>query len=237
MIKLLSNDGTDNSIANTARVSMGVNENWHELPEGYDDVKRDKLLKYLATHGHSSCFRHTSVSLKCKSPLSIVRQLEKHQVGMSRNETSRRYTVEDVEIYQPNNWRTAPTNGIKQGSGGVHCNSDHWKQRYLEVTNNCVTTYNEMIDDGIAPEMARFVLPQGMMVNFVWTGSLLAFAHVYNLRSDTHAQKESQDFATELGHIMADLFPVSWGLLTNYDAELIAADKAIFEAPDQLGEV
>ena len=71
-----------------------------------------------------------------------------------------------------------------------------------------------MILVGICPEQARFTLPQGCEVNWVWTGSLYAFANFYNQRSDSHAQKEIQDLAEEVNKIIAPLYPVSWTALT-----------------------
>ena len=115
MIELLANCGSDNTIANTARVSMELNDIWDAMPNGYTEEKRDKLIKYLATHQHTSPFRHTSITLRCKVPLFLARQLGKHQVGMSWNEVSRRYTTEEIELYVPEAFRAAPEGSIKQG--------------------------------------------------------------------------------------------------------------------------
>lgn len=74
--------------------------------------------------------------------------------------------------------------------------------------------YEHMIADGICPEQARFILPQGCEVNWVWTGSLYAFANAYNQRSDSHAQKEVQDLFAQVDSIIDPLFPVAWRALT-----------------------
>lgn len=81
-------------------------------------------------------------------------------------------------------------------------------------TSRAVQTYERMLDAGIAPEQARFVLPQGAMVNWIWTGNLLAFANFFNKRSDSHAQQEIQDLAHAVAAIVEPLFPVSWAALT-----------------------
>jgi thymidylate synthase (FAD) len=73
--------------------------------------------------------------------------------------------------------------------------------------------YRDMIRDGIAPEMARMVLPQSMMVNFIWSGNLLAFYHVWNLRSGEGAQEEAKEFAELLREAIEPEFPVSWKAL------------------------
>ncbi len=71
-----------------------------------------------------------------------------------------------------------------------------------------------MIADGVCPEQARFVLPQGVQVNWIWTGNLYAFANFYLKRTDAHAQKEIQQLAAMVGEVIAPLFPVSWKALT-----------------------
>lgn len=77
-----------------------------------------------------------------------------------------------------------------------------------------IQTYEDMIANNIAPEQARFVLPQGCEVNWVWTGNVLAYANFYNKRSDPHSQKEIQDLAHQVSDVMSPLFPISWEALT-----------------------
>lgn len=74
--------------------------------------------------------------------------------------------------------------------------------------------YEELIERGVAPEQARFVLPQGVMTEWVWSGSLMAWARFYNQRTDAHAQKEIQELAQKAGEIIKPLFPVAWEALT-----------------------
>lgn len=216
-VQYLMHMGNDNTVANTARVSMGDNESWLDLPEGYDDTKRDKLLAYLAREFHTSPFRHNAISIRGKVPLFIARQLGKHQVGLTWNEESRRYIDTPAEFYDPTGqWRTRPDGSIKQGSGKLL--PEHEQYMLDDIYNNVidVTTgaYDMALAMNVAPEMARMMLPQSMMVNFIWTGSLMAFAHVYALRIDLHAQKEARDFAEAIDKIVRPLFPVSWSLLT-----------------------
>lgn len=212
-IELLAHVGSDNSIANTARVSMETGGEWDDLPKDYSEEQRDKLLKYLAKHQHTSPFRHNSITVRCHVPIFLARQLGKHQVGMSWNEVSRRYVDEQPEFYFPDEWRCKPNGSIKQGSGLKHPDSHWWLVEYDTFMQYCLDQYKAMLEDGIAPEMARMVLPQSMMTEFVWTGSLMAFAHVYRLRADNHAQVEAQEFAKELDEIIKPLFPVAWEVL------------------------
>ncbi len=223
MIDYLSHDGSDNSIANTARVSMQFGGEWDELPEDYSEAQRDRLISYLAKHKHTSPFRHNSVTIRIKVPIFIARQLGKHQVGMSWNEVSRRYVATEPEFFTPASWRSVPDGSIKQGSGDsvVTCMKDpiycDYKGRpefiYQQLIQDALAVYDSMLEAGIAPEQARMVLPQSMMTEVVWTGSIMAFAHVYRLRIDAHAQIEAQEFAKELDKIIRPLFPVSWSAL------------------------
>jgi thymidylate synthase (FAD) len=213
MIELLDHQGNDNTVANTARVSMQFDGTWSDLPEDYTEGARDKLIRYLARHKHTSPFRHNSITIRMDIPIFLARQLGKHQAGLSWNEVSRRYVAGDVEFYYPEEWRNKPDSNIKQGSGKASRFSNYYQGVYDKFTTYAADLYESMLEDGIAPEQARMILPQSMMTQVVWTGNLMAFAHVYNLRAEEHAQVEAQEFAKELDSIIRPLFPVSWSSL------------------------
>ena len=205
-VELVDSMGDDLRIANIARVSF--NKWKKELGE-----KDASLINYLAAHEHSSPFRHTCISIRCKAPIFIARQLGKHQVGLTWNEVSRRYVDADIEFFVPDSWRSRPDDGIKQGSGGEYKYQGAANSDYEFLIKQCLEIYESFIRQGVAPEQARMVLPQSMMTEWVWTGSLPAFFHVYRLRIDNHAQKEVRDFAKLLEEIVQPLFPVSWSAL------------------------
>lgn len=202
-VQYVDHMGSDLSVANCARVSFGKWKN--EL-----DASDTKLIDYLANHGHSSPFRHPQIQLRCTAPLFLARQLQKHTVGLTWNEISRRYVDVGVEFFVPNSWRSRPDNGIKQGSG-----DDLWSQKsitepYKEFLEHAQNLYDWLLHQGVAPEQARMCLPQSMMCSWVWTGSLQAFYHVYSLRSGEGAQQEAKDFAILLEDIVSKLFPHCW---------------------------
>ena len=170
-----------------------------------------QTLRHMATHW--SPFTHTSITLRMKAPVPIRTQCFKHKVGFNENEESRRYISDRPELFIPEYFRAKAAN-VKQGSGGKHESSDHWLLNYERICTSAINAYEEMIKAGIAPEQARFVLPQGVQVNWVWTGSLAAYARYYNQRSDSHAQKESQDLSELVRNNIEPLFPVSWKALT-----------------------
>lgn len=216
-VEYLEHQGNDNVIANAARTSFN-GKSWSDLPEGYSEEKRDKLIKYLADHRHTTPFRHNSITVRCKAPIFLVRQLGKHQAGLSWNEVSRRYVDSEPEFFSPASWRAKPYGSIKQGSGEediVYLDREvRVETAYRKFIFQAESLYNEMLEANVAPELARMVLPQSMFTTWVWTGNLLAFAHVYNERIDPHSQVEAQLFAKRLGDIIQPLFPVSWEALT-----------------------
>lgn len=183
--------------------------------ESYDGIgdamELYNQIRHQATHW--TPFAHTSISVSMKAPIPIRTQCFKHKQGFVENEESRRYITCTPEIFIPK-FREKPEGSIKQGSGGKHEAADYWQRQYVEQTQRAVKLYEEMLADDIAPEQARFVLPQGAMVNWLWTGNLFAFANFYNKRIDPHAQGENQELAELVRAIIEPLYPVSWKALT-----------------------
>lgn len=205
-VELVDSMGDDLRVANVARVSFNK---WKEEFDKGDA----RLIDYLAAHEHSSPFRHTAISVRCKAPIFLARQLGKHQAGLSWNEVSRRYVDAGIEFFVPDSWRSRPADGIKQGSGGVIADNDKIKAAYKELLDQLFVAYTTLLDYDVAPEQARMVLPQSMMVDWVWTGNLLSFFHVYRLRAGEGAQVEARDFAEKLKAVIQPIFPHSWGAL------------------------
>lgn len=162
---------------------------------------------------HWTPFAHAAITLRMKAPIPIRTQCFKHKQGLVENEESRRYISVTPEIFIPE-FRQKPEGSIKQGSAGIHPKNKGIQEAYKFHTEQSVAVYKWMLEEGVAPEQARFVLPQGAMVNWIWTGNLLAFANFFNKRSDSHAQQEIQDLAHAVAAIVEPLFPVSWAALT-----------------------
>lgn len=172
-----------------------------------------KLIKYLADHKHLTPFRHNQIQIRCTAPIFIARQLGKHQAGLSWNEVSRRYVDAPPEFYMPDEWRARPEGSVKQGSGGTVDSNRKWLYEYDFLIQRVESMYQEMLEDGVAPEMARMILPQSMQTTWIWSGNLLAFVHVYKERIASGAQLEAQTFAKELRNVIEPLFPVSFSAL------------------------
>ena len=216
--------GNDLTVCNAARVSFGKETEWdYEESDAYSfkqhlKKKDEKLIQYLAKHKHTSPFGHCFASFHIKAPVFVARQLVKHKF-LRWNEISRRYTTENIAFYQPTEWRGRSADK-KQGSEGVvdpkwvdwelHF-SDEYSTHYTEV---CLHIYNSLLYRGVAPEQARMVLPQSMMTEWYWSGSLDAFADMCNLRCKPDTQAETRFVADAISEEMEKLFPVSWEALT-----------------------
>lgn len=206
--------GDDLMVVNAARVSF----NKHK--DTFDEGDR-KLIGYLAKNNHWSPFAHPQITLRMDAPVPIRTQCFKHKVGFVENEVSRRYTDEDVTFYMPDGWRGKPKNGAKQGSSEDLIETVRFYGEDVSVStfvsehyDYSLELFNSMVAGGICVEQARFVLPQGMMVKWYWTGSLASFARFYRQRSDSHAQEEIQELAKAVDAVIRPLFPVSWAALT-----------------------
>lgn len=205
-VELLDSMGSDLSVVNAARVSM--NKHHDTFAEG--DAQ---LIKYLVEHKHWTPMAHCFASFRVKAPIFVARQLVKHQVGLAWNEVSRRYVDEEPEFWFPDVWRRRPEGNIKQGSGGDLPYQELWHQYSSVVCGSALSWYNAAIRNGMAPEQARLLLPLNTMTEWIWSGSLAAWARVCNLRLDSHAQKETADVAAFIDSAMREVFPVSWAEL------------------------
>ena len=199
-VNLVDVMGTDLSVVNAARVSFAKDSK--ELSE-----KDEKLIKYLAKHNHWSPFGHASLQFRIKAPIFVARQLVKHQVGLVWNEVSRRYVDDEPEFYIPKNWRLKAEDK-KQGSSNetIEYNIDG---SIMFVKQ----TYDNLLRAGVAPEMARMVLPQNLYTEWYWSGTLMAFARVCNLRCAKDTQWETQQIANQIHYEARQLFPISWKYL------------------------
>ena len=228
-VELVDSMGSDLSVVNAARVSFAKESDWqYERYGGLYECSREvlsekdqKLINYLAKHGHWTPFAHAFLSFRIKAPIFVARQLVKHQVGLAWNEVSRRYVDDEPEFWFPEGWRQRPEGNVKQGSSNRPLTSD---ENYFanfadipippkEVIALCLDLYGDMIHKGVAPEQARMILPQNTMTEWIWSGSLAAFARVCKLRLDPHAQQETQDIAKQINGLVPETFKHSWKAL------------------------
>lgn len=212
-VTLIDHMGSDLSVVNAARVSFHKESSWEwdeqyqEYEEGVLKPSDAKLINYLAKHKHFSPFNHSFITLRVKAPIFVARQLVKHRF-MPWNEVSRRYVDEEPEFYTPS-LRIRAEN-VKQGSGEEI--STYELAKWYDgqnIVDLAITEYKGMLAAGVAPEVARAYLPQNMMTEWWWSGTLGAWCDMLRLRLDPHTQYESQIVAQKARAIIEPLFPVS----------------------------
>ena len=187
---LVDSMGNDLTVVNAARVSFNSHSDLL-------NTKDEGLITFLAKHGHWSPFAHVMVQFRMKAPIFVARQLVKHQVGLTWNEVSRRYVSESPTFHTPSYWRQAAKD-VKQGSSKEPIDDLHGAgltHDYKEMCTDILKFYDSMIEYGICPEQARMILPQSMMTEWYWTGSLVAFARIVKQRTHSTAQLETQEVA------------------------------------------
>lgn len=225
-VNLVDVMGSDLSVVNAARVSFNKTSGWdwsYDISDAGDPYRiatlkssDAKLINYLAKNKHFSPFNHTFVSFRIKAPIFVSRQLVKHKF-LPWNEVSRRYVDEQPEFYFPEVWRKKGDN-VKQGSSdeAVYGNAEWIKASDYHVKTLAIM-YENMISSGICPEQARMILPQNMMTEWIWSGTLGAYADMLRLRLDPHTQKETRYVAEEIYKQLEPKFPVSLkALLENH---------------------
>lgn len=211
-VELLYVMGDDLMVVNAARVSFHKES---KLMTGGDA----KLIKYLANHDHISPFFHPQIQFRIKMPIFVAREWFRHQIGFSRNEVSRRYVDTTPECWVPHvdSLRERDPK-LKQGSKSTPiANAESVHAMVDEHTKNSIKLYEQLLEQGIAPEIARTVLPQSMYTEFIETGSLAAYARLYKLRTTPEAQREIQEYAKLIGELLSSKFPFSWNALISSD--------------------
>lgn len=213
-VELMDHMGSDLTVVNAARVSFD------KQVDSFSDADA-RLIRYLAKHHHWTPFSHPQITFRIKMPIFVARQWFKHTVGFTRNEVSRRYVTSEPEFYIPRTWWRRSDN-LKQGaSDQAHEHSNHFNTTIAQLFGQAHGIYDALILQGVAPEQARMVLPVATYTEFIETGSLYAYARLYNLRTrveeKSRPQGETMQYAQAIGNVLAELFPVSWECLTHVE--------------------
>lgn len=219
IVELIDFMGDDSRIVQSARVSYGKN---------VKTIHQDReLIRYLMRHQHMSPFEMNIVTFYMKLPIFVARQLIRHRTA-SVNEISGRYSVLKDEYYKPEEWRFQDRNN-KQGS---KVRSVQESQRFLEnrcynyphradeeyrdICRESFDTYNGLLEYDIGREMARMCLPVSTYTEWYWTCDLRNILHMLQLRLDSHAQWEIQQYAKVISNIVKELFPMTYEAFEDY---------------------
>jgi len=207
-VELLGTFGDDLTVVNAARVSFAKESK--QITEG-----DKKLIRYLAKHNHITPFFHPQARLRLKMPIYVAREWFRHTIGFARNEVSRRYVDSEPECYMPQEAGVrARDSNKKQGSKDTPVEAADVAVAKIQAAQvAAMDTYKELLAAGVAPEVARGVLPQSMYTEFIETGSLSAYARLCRLRCDPQAQAEIREYAAAVSALLEPCFPVSWECL------------------------
>lgn len=208
---LLNHMGDDNTVVDAARVSFKKGH------KEFTEEQNHKLIKYLADHGHYSPFGHCFASFHVKAPVFVRAQLVKHEY-LRMNEVSRRYVDDTPEFYMPEVWRGRAENKKQGSSDKVIIVQDYLGDEVVHdpvdwSIRTSLDTYERLLEEGVAPEMARIVLPLNMYTEWYWSGSLDAFANMAKLRCKPDTQEETRLIANQISEQMLEKFPKSWSEL------------------------
>jgi thymidylate synthase (FAD) len=195
-VELIDYFGDDLMVVNAARVSYGKSKN-------SIDEKDIKLIKYLIEHKHIAPFRHPQFQFRINCPIFVERQLFKHQVGLSANSISGRYVDFSDNYFKIESLRRQSSSS-KQGSDGALNRPDLIEKMNKHIENSSIL-YKELCEAGIAKEQARVILPLALETQFIWTGSLLAFLHFWNLRLKPDTQQETREIADKMLQLVKNI--------------------------------
>jgi len=195
-VELINYFGNDLMVVNAARVSYGKSKN-------SIDEKDIKLIKYLIEHKHIAPFRHPQFQFRINCPIFVERQLFKHQVGLSANSISGRYVDFSDNYFKIESLRRQSSSS-KQGSDGALNRPDLIEKMNKHIENSS-SLYKELCEAGIAKEQARVILPLALETQFIWTGSLLAFLHFWNLRLKPDTQQETREIADKMLQLVKNI--------------------------------
>jgi thymidylate synthase (FAD) len=190
MVELIDYFGNDLMIVNAARVSFGKEKKVF-------DEKDVKLIDYLILHKHTAPFRHPQFQFRITCPIYVERQLFKHQIGLSANSISGRYVDFSDSYTIITEWRKQSTSS-KQGSEGLIEEQFAASEIEAGIIGYCKTAYQKLIELGVSKEQARTILPLNLNTTFIWTGSLLSFLHLWDLRLKPDTQSETREIAQQM---------------------------------------
>lgn len=197
-VRLVEFMGGDRAVVQAARVSVG---------QGLKTPERDRrLINYLMKHEHGTPFEHAVFKFHVKSPIFVAREWFRHRIA-SYNEISQRYTEVSDDFYVPGKLRK-PTKGNKQASEFTDFpDEESLIKRIEEAYTHVYETYRELLERGVARELARIVLPLGVYTQFYWTVNARSLMNFLRLREAPDAQWEIRQYAKAILRIFKEKMP------------------------------
>jgi thymidylate synthase (FAD) len=224
-VKLVDFMGGDQGVVDAARVSYGG------VSKGADADK--KLIGYLLKHSHLTPFEHSVFKFHVSCPIFVARQWFRHRFA-AYNEVSFRYTEVKDYFYMPEKWRGQDKKNKQASSASIELDQKALHAMFSKQVDASLATYKQMIEMGVAREMARMVLPVNLYTEFFWTVNARSLMNFVALRADTHAQLEIQAYGEAMAHQFKTLMPWTYEafLRDGWKGEnpIITAEKAALPA-------
>jgi len=195
----------DMSVVNSARVSFAKNQ------QDMDEAAIG-LINFLMREKHGTPFEHNSFRFHVKCPVFVAREWFRHRIG-SFNEFSARYSEVKDEFFVPNDFDVRTQVGKPGAYYFAPVESDVAERtvaQIREANEYAYAAYKKMIDDGVAKELARTVLPMGMYTQFYWTLNARSLMNFLALRLDKSAQVDIRRYAKRVEAIFAEQMPVTF---------------------------
>ena len=219
-VKLVDSMGSDSSIVQAARVSYG---------QGTKTPSDDRgLIRYLMRHWHTTPFEMVEFKFHIKCPIYVARQWLRHRTA-SVNEISARYSILPDEFFLPDEFRKQAERN-KQGSDGQLEGSANLLSKQKASCDLAFHVYDELLDKGVARELARSHLPLNTFTEFYWKINLHNLFHFLRLRMDDHAQKEIQDLAKEMYELVRPVVPFACEAFEDFRVGSITLSRLEVEA-------
>lgn len=211
-VQLIQSVGSDEMIVRAARVSVGRDD------EAATEAKQRGLIRYLIKSLHGSPFEHNSLTFLIEAPLFVLQQFARHRAGVSLSVLSGRY----AEVDRPEFWFPDKSRPVKKVDGFTPARpefevDENLSKRVGEVLEEAYEYaydfYALLVDDRDVPaEVARAVLPQGLMTRWYATFNVRSLMHFLSLRTssgESYPQYEIEEVAQQMEYCFMDLFPIT----------------------------
>ena len=208
-VKLLNHMGTDDEIANSARVST--------QSDGKDNRR---LIRYLVRNGHMQPIEFGVLKFEVKLPIFVERQWVRHRTA-TMCELSGRYADSDCEVYIPELDNVRGSEEFENDDGNVELFYMENENAY----NAGITAYTESLSIGVERELARINLPLGLYTLKHWQIDLRNLLHFLNLRNNPHAQLEIVQYAKVIESIVEEHFPYVYEAYVDYIKEAVTFSR------------
>jgi thymidylate synthase (FAD) len=210
-VRLVDYMGSDQSIVQAARVSYGA---------GTKSIREDRgLIRYLMRHDHTTPFEMITLKFHIKAPIFVIRQIVRHRMA-SLNEESGRYSILREEFHEPaldDIGLQSKTNKQGRSDSAVPVEAiDRFLTLLKMDQHTAYMHYQQFLDDDIARELARLVLPLSLYSQFYWQMNLHNLFRFLRLRLDAHAQKETRAFAEQIAICVRAVAPIAWEAFEEY---------------------